>query len=337
MILLFVIANFLNEYISYKAVALLSLFALSIIAMIFDIVPVLIAATLSAFIWNFFFIPPIFTFHISNTEDVLLFALYFAIALLNGILSYKIRLAQKASRDKEEQERSIQLYNTIFNSLSHELRTPIAAIMGSADTFQEHFFTLSDQHKRDLLQQIEIASTRLNNQVENLLKMSRLESGTLQPSLDWCDLNELVNTSIHNQQERASRILFAQNEEMPLVKLDYGLMITVLDNLLINALNYSATDTKVEVSINMEEDTTVINVADNGLGIPKEEIEAVFQKFYRVDRKQTGGNGLGLAIVDGLVKAHNGSIIIQPNSPTGTQFIVRMPLETSYIRNIKYE
>src|SRR3954464_14176208 len=116
---------FVSDLVGYRVVALLLLVTVSFCAIFLDIRPVLTSAALSALIWNFFFIPPRFTFHINNTEDVLMFLMYFLIALVNAALTYKIREIEKRERKKEEKEATLRLYNTILNSLSHELRTPI--------------------------------------------------------------------------------------------------------------------------------------------------------------------------------------------------------------------
>lgn len=331
------LSYYLQDFLSYRAVALVLLFGVSAIAMLFDIMPVCISAIISAFAWNFFFIPPTFTFHITKGEDILLFSLYFVIALLNGILNYKIRIAQRILQEKEEKEKAIQLYNTLFSSLSHELKTPIATIMGSVDMLQNNLAKLSLQQQNELLEQMAFASEKLNNQVENLLHMSRLESGTLQPSFDWFDINELVDDCIRNQQNNSSRIVFSPNEEMPLVKLDYGLLKTAVDNLLINALNYSPDNSIIQVKVSINDELTLLSVADNGIGIPVTQRKSVLEKFYRIQPSIINGNGLGLAIVDAIVKAHQGTIDIFDNTPRGTIVTMQLPLETSYIRNINYE
>ena len=114
----------LSEFIGYRVVAFILLLTVSLLAIIFDILPVLLAATLSALIWNFFFIPPRFTMHVSTSEDMILLIMYFVIALINGVLTYNITQVEKSARLKEERANSVKLYNTILNSLSHELRTP---------------------------------------------------------------------------------------------------------------------------------------------------------------------------------------------------------------------
>jgi two-component system sensor histidine kinase KdpD len=161
----------------------------------------LVAAVLSALIWNFFFIPPIFTFHIGNAEDLLMFLMYFFISLVNAMLTSRIRKQEIKARDQEEKEKTIALYNTVLTSLSHELRTPIATMIGAVDTLKENKDTLSNENKASLLDEIELASQRLNRQVENLLHMSRLESGIIRLHLDWCDINELVWTVLRSFEE----------------------------------------------------------------------------------------------------------------------------------------
>ena len=121
-----------------------------------------------------------------------MFLMYFVIALINAVLTYKIRQVERKIRDEKEKEKTIKLYNTLLNSLSHELRTPISTIIGAIDTIKDNGTKLTESNISDLYTEIEIAGFRLNRQVENLLSMSRLEAGILKPKLDWCDVNELV-------------------------------------------------------------------------------------------------------------------------------------------------
>jgi two-component system sensor histidine kinase KdpD len=167
------------DWIGYKAVALVLLVMVSLLAIRFDIWPVLIASLLSALILNFFFIPPRFTFHIQATEDILMFFMYFLVALVNAVLTNKIKAQEKKTRDKEDKEKTIRLYTTLLNSLSHELKTPIATILGASETLKENNATLSPALQSSLLDEIELAGNRLHRQVENLLNMSHLESEML--------------------------------------------------------------------------------------------------------------------------------------------------------------
>ena len=228
----------LSSLLGYKVVALILLFTVSLLAISLDIVPVLVSAALSAFIWNFFFIPPRFTVHVNSTEDIVFLVMYFVIAMINGVLTYKIRQTEKISRVKEERANSVKLYNTLLNSLSHELRTPIAAIIGAADNLQSNK-DLTSEDKNQLVEEISKASLRLNQQVENLLNISRLESGHIKPKNDWCDLPELVYDVVKRVEEinPGRKIHINIKQDIPLCKLDKGMLDQVMYNLL-NMLRY---------------------------------------------------------------------------------------------------
>lgn len=327
-----------SQFIGYKTVALLLLVTVSIVAMLFDILPVLSAAFLSALIWNFFFIPPIFTFHIESTEDLLMFLMYFFIALVNAVLTLKIRKEETKARDKEEKENTIKLYNTLLNSLSHELRTPISTIIGAVDTLKENKEKISANNQNELLNQIDAASTRLNRQVENLLNMSRLETGMLKLNLDWCDTNELINSVIQKLAVPYKQtILFDPNENLPLFYFDRGLIEEVLQNLLYNAIYYTPENSIIRITASQQSNHCIISVSDNGIGIPENEIKYLFDKFYRLPQTKTGGSGLGLSIVKGFIEAHNGTVKAENNPGGGVTFIVEFPAEASYLNNLKNE
>lgn len=324
--------------IGYRAVALVLLMTVSLLAMLFEILPVLLAAVLSAVIWNFFFIPPLFTFHIDNTEDTLLFLLYFLIALINAVLTFKIRTEENKARDKEEKENTIKLYNTLLNSLSHELRTPISTILGAVDTLKENQDKITPANQTQLLTEIDRASIRLNRQVENLLSMSRLESGMLKPKMDWCDLNELIHSVIQKISATNNHTIeFSPDEKLPLFKLDGGLIEQVIHNLLHNAIQYTPEHTSIQIKAMHQSDLCVITVVDNGQGVPEKDLALVFDKFYRVAHSRSGGSGLGLSIVKGFVEAHKGTVLLRNNPQGGATVTVEIPAETSYINNLKNE
>lgn len=310
----------------------------SILAMLFEFKPVLIASLLSALLWNYFFIPPIFTFHISNTEDLLLFLLYFFIALVNAVLTYKIRQEEMKSRDKEEKVKAIKLYNTVLNSLSHELRTPISTIIGSADALEENRGLLNQDQELELLKQIQLAGVRLNRQVENLLYAGRLENGMIQLHADWHDIHEVINWVIQKSDGMSThQIEFEMNDSLPLVMIDRGLMEQVLQNLLQNAIQYSEVNTIIRFEAAYVSDTLKIRITDQGKGIPDADKEKVFEKFYRVANSKAGGSGLGLAIAKGFAEAHGGKVSIEYSDNLGSCFVVEIPALGTYLINLKNE
>jgi two-component system, OmpR family, sensor histidine kinase KdpD len=315
------------------------LVTLSLLALFFDILPILISALLSALIWNYFFIPPRFTFHVHTAEDFFLLIMYFFIAMVHAVFTYKIRQLQKEARKKEEKASTLKLYNTLLNSLSHELRTPIATIIGASDNLLMNAARLTEENKTNLVTEISIASLRLNQQVENLLNMSRLESGFIQPKKDWCDVNEFIYAAIKRVEDNCDEHIININvkENLPLFKLDSGLMEQVLYNLVNNAVIYTPSSSTITINGDCINNNCVITVEDNGKGFPPGEREKVFEKFYRLKYSKTGGTGLGLSIAKGFVEAHNGIIFLENVASGGAKFTITIPTETSYIKDMKNE
>jgi two-component system, OmpR family, sensor histidine kinase KdpD len=281
-IAIFVLLGLLiQEYVGYRVIALILMLAVSVLAIFLDIVPVLLSAFLSAVLWNFLFIPPRFTLAVGDAEDRLLLVMYFAIALINGVATYKIREMQKEIRRKEARANAVKFYNTLFNSLSHELRTPITTIIGATDNLQAMNGRLKNEDRRELINEISLAGLRLNQQVENLLSMSRLESGFLQVKKDWCDVHDLIYKTLHQLDASLQdfNIAVFVPENFPLFKLDYGLMEHVLFNLISNAVNHTPHDSKITVQANVENDQLVITVADNGPGFPQSELTKYLISF----------------------------------------------------------
>lgn len=329
----------LSAVVGYKVVALLLLVIVSLLAMFLDILPVLLAALLSALLWDFFFIPPHFTLTIGDTEDRIMLLLYFLIAALNGVLTYKIRQIEKEARDKEEKANAVKFYNTLLNSLSHELRTPITTIVGATDNLQSNTANLSDDNKRVLINEIAVAGMRLNQQVENLLNMSRIEAGFIQPKLDWCDVNELIYAAVNRAEKNLKNhvVHVHVQEGLPLFQLDFVWMEQVLFNLINNAAIYTPEKTVISIKADCVNDKLLLTITDNGSGFPQEEINKVFDKFYRLQNSKAGGTGLGLSIVKGFIEAHHGTVRIENAQLGGARFVIEIPAKTSYINNLKNE
>lgn len=315
----------------YRVAALILLLAVSLLAVTFDILPVLLAAALSALIWDFFFIPPRFTIHVDNTEDTILLIMYFIIAMINGVLSYKIRQAEKASQLRDEKANSVKLYNTILNSLSHELRTPIAAIIGATDNLQTNT-NLTEDNKGQLLSEISKASLRLNQQVENLLNISRLESGHIKPKNDWCDVVELIYSVVNRVEENSPKrkISISINQYLPLCRVDKGMLDQIIYNLLNNAVIHTETTCKIEITVNCHADMLEIIIEDNGKGFTNINSKDVFDKFSRTKNPQTSGSGLGLSIVKGFTEALGGSIKLETKKGNGASFHISIPVNTNH-------
>jgi len=458
---------------NYHMVSFILLFAVTIMSVFLGIGPVLVASTLSALAWNYFFIPPYYTFKIEKTEDILIFGLFFIIVLVNGILTTRVRRQEKLARDREKRTNALfqltkelskasgidevirvasarinihfnlnpvfilqdgnnkledigrkphtitlscsekhvaewvynnskeageftpntfavdgtyypltgtrmnpgvisvrqnkpfeneqrsfwdifvtqvsnaiereflgelaqkarllneseRLYRTLFSSISHELRIPVATIMGASDSIINS--TKSKRAQSELCVEIFTASLRLNRLIENLLNISRIESGHISLRPDWCDLNDLINKVTEDLKDELKPFSFRViiEDEMPLVRIDFGLMERVLYNLILNATQHAPPASVILLKTYSSNGQLVIEITDNGPGFPEKELANVFKKFFRGSGSKTGGLGLGLSIVKGFVEAHNGKIIAENNVKGGAKFTILIPTE----------
>lgn len=327
----------LSEWMGYRVAAFILLLTVSLLAIIFDIIPVLVAAALSALSWDFFFIPPRFTLHVDNAEDAFLLVMYFIIAMINAVLTYKIRQVEQVSRIREERANSVKLYNTLLNSLSHELRTPIAAIIAATDNLQSG--NLNNDRREELISEISRASLRLNQQVENLLNISRLESGHIKPREDWCDVVELVHDVVRRVEENNPKrtISISINPDFPLCRTDTGMLDQVIYNLLNNAAIHTDDQCSIWISAACHANTLQFIIEDNGKGFEHMKLDEVLEKFSRKKNVETGGSGLGLSIVKGFTEALGGTVELDKSNEEGTRFIIAIPVKTSHIKIYDHE
>lgn len=317
----------LADWIGYRTVSLILLLTVSVLAMRMSIGPVLTAAVLSAFIWDFFFIPPHFTFIVDNAEDALMLVMYFIIALLNGVLTHEIKNFEKIARQKEDKETTLQLYNTLFNSISHELRTPVATIWAASDNLLNDKQAWREDDRRKMTEEIHFAAERLNRLIDNLLNMSRLESGHIVLRWKWCDVGELLNSAIHRLKEdlQSRRIILTLPEQLPLVRLDFNLMEQVVFNILHNAAMYTPDGTTIHIEAEYDGAYLILHIYDNGPGFEEDDLDHVFDKFFRAKGSKPGGTGLGLSIVRGFVEAHHGVVQVGNRPNGGADFVLKIP------------
>ncbi len=464
--------------IGYQAISFIILFVVSLLPLRLGSGPVLLAAGLGAIVWDYVFIPPVYTFSVGRMEDRLMLALYFIVAIVTGFLSARSRAQERAVRSREERavalytlsrdlsvattqdavvraavenlkrffgadaviflgdadgdmhktphpgstlvpgekehaiaawsywnekkagkgtdslpsaeatyypmsgpryplgvigvrlpdnsiltidqetmldnfinqiasaldrellhevtskaivvQESERLYRTLFNSISHELRTPIATIMGNSETL-----TRVDEVRRnpvfsELIGDMHQSAERLNRLVGNLLNMTRLESGLIRPVMDWCDLRDLISGAVRNlEHELAGRqITITIPPDVPLVRLDFGLVQQALINILHNASEYTPPDSPVVISVISDGKECIIDVADRGPGLPEESLAKVFGKFYRVPGSKAGGTGLGLSIARGFIEAHHGTILAENRPDGGLKVIIHLPVDS---------
>jgi two-component system, OmpR family, sensor histidine kinase KdpD len=466
-----ILCYIVKDLIGYQAVSFALLFLVSVLAIFFGTGPILIAAVLSALIWDVFFIPPQFTLHIDKPLDVLMLIMFFIIALLNGILTSRVRRQELKIRIREERTNALyqltkelnvisgfsevtkvasnyiqkyfkldcfifikndgealeyqsidnsvnnfsendmsianwvfknstkagkntdtlpssdytffplmgnnstigviafkqfkvftfgeeqfweaclsqitgkyeremlreaakrtyiiseseKLYKILFNSLSHELRIPVATILGASDTLLAQEY--AEDTRKKLYNEINTASIRLNRLIENLLNMSRLESGLISPRFDWCDIHDLINRVADSLQNELKPFKFNViiPSNMPMVNIDFGLMEQVLHNLILNATQHAPAGSRIRVKFFFDSGFLTIQVMDRGLGFSETDILLVFNKFYRGKEAKAGGTGLGLSIVKGFVEAHKGTVVVENRQNGGALFTIKLP------------
>lgn len=462
-----------EPYIGYRAVGFLFLLAVVITSLWGSMAAVLFSALLSAFIWNFGFIPPRFTFVIQSADDVILCASYFVVALITGFLTNRIRIREKLIREREEKtnlmnqvlqdisesqnksefiekvcsqisnsflgtatvvlksktgvlqfeklkeshkldqkeeavalwsfqnqksagwstetlnqarslyiplkgisepvgiliyrpERKVNrlkvdqkelllriatqlgisierhflsrrlqeaqrlkdsevLHQTLLNSISHEMRTPLTAIMGATSSIEQK--SAKDSELKMISENLSEASDRLNRVIENLLDMSRLNSGVLGLKLEWHDLSDLVGVVLKKLEKNLKnhKVTIDIDDDLELIEMDFRLFEHALSNLILNSTQYAGDHCEIGIYASQKNKAIELTIEDNGKGISDEHSANLFEKFYRVPGTPAGGTGLGLSIVKGIVELHKGSIRYESNTHKGSRFVIELP------------
>lgn len=224
---------------------------------------------------------------------------------------------------------SEKLYKTLFNSISHELKTPITAIIGAISSLEDETISNSREIRKNLSGEINIAAERLNRLVENLLDMTRLESGQMKLKLDWHEMADLIVNVIKRMKNELLDHLVITNvqENIPLFKFDYGLLEQALINIIHNSIIYTPGKSTIKINIKEEKNICIIEISDNGPGFAEDTLDKLFDKFYRIPGTKTGGTGLGLSIAKGFIEAHSGTISAKNLKEGGAVFTINIPMQ----------
>ena len=319
----------LTPLIGYGAISLIYLLGVLLAGMILSRGPVLLVAALSALCWNFLFIPPLFTFHIEKPEDALTFATYFIIAISVGGLAARLKEREHLAAQVQVAEESERLRKTLLDCVSHELKTPLAAIGAAGQELSRLAGGAKDPELlKQLATEIEAGSRRLNRVVNNLLDMNRLESGVIRPKREWCDVRELLQSAVEIERESINGrdIRWDVPDNMALALLDHTLIEQAVAKLLANAGTHTPSRLPIEIEAEYKGDQLVISVSDRGPGLRTESAERIFEKFVRADDHKTGGLGLGLSIARGFVEAHGGKLLAHDRDGGGARFTITLPV-----------
>jgi two-component system sensor histidine kinase KdpD len=226
--------------------------------------------------------------------------------------------ALEESRAAQISQQSQKLQKALFDSVSHELKTPLAAMSVALQSRRP-----SEHPDRAELQQ---AVQRLTRTVDHLLDATRLESGLLQPVLEWCEPAELVRETVASSGLNDNAVRINIDNGLPAISVDARLIQQALNALLSNATAHGGSNKPIEVNARRDGAMLIISVADRGPGLAPGEENKVFEKFYRGPRTRPGGIGLGLSIARQLVEAHGGQIVAQNREGGGARFSIRLPI-----------
>ncbi len=247
----------------------------------------------------------------------------------NLAIGLERQIFEAKAKDAEILESSERLHQALLSSVSHELRTPLTAIIGNATALKDDK-TAKDQKGRDMIiTDLIDSSERLNRVVENILDMTRISSGALKVREDLFEISDFIDSTV----KRSSNILkrhkidIKQPLEELFIKGDDRLLEHVIINLLANAAAYSPEGSLIQILTEKKDSEVLISVIDEGLGLKEDEIEKIFERFYRASGTPTGGTGLGLSIAKALIEAHKGKIIAQNRGDrSGCIFKISFPL-----------
>lgn len=239
----------------------------------------------------------------------------------------RTRLAEQA-RQAHLLTETEKLQTALLNSISHDLRTPLASITGVLSSLHDDDALLTEAARHEMVSTAWEEARRLNRLVGNLLDMTRLESGALKVVRQPSDVEDLVGTSLAQIPTRLQgRILKVDIPlNLPLISIDFTLMVQVLVNLVDNAIKYTPPDKPITIQATTLEDEVILQVKDRGPGLPEGELEHVFDRFFRVNADGVSGTGLGLSIAKGIVEAHNGRIWAENRQNGGAAFYIALPI-----------
>ncbi|MBI1312035.1 DUF4118 domain-containing protein [bacterium] len=245
-----------------------------------------------------------------------------------GLALERDQLAIDAAEARIQAE-SEQIRSSLLSGVSHDLKTPLAAIAGASSSLLEAP-ALDEQTRRQLLETVAEESARLNRLLENILQMSKLDAGASPPNRQWHVLEEIVGSALHRTSRELQNYSVSVRlpTDLPLLFVDGLLLEQLMVNLLENASRYTPEGTQIAITAAVDGQSLRLTVADNGPGLPSGSHERIFEKFYRASPTADAGrgSGLGLAICRAIARAHGGNVTAANWPGGGAEFIVRLPL-----------
>jgi two-component system sensor histidine kinase KdpD len=336
-----------GTHVNLTTVALAFLLVVLASATFFGRNPALVASFAAMLSFNFLFVPPLFTWHIADPQNLIAWAAFTITAIIAGELSsYARRRAREAERLYEELQTAFQsateaealrqsekLKSALLDAVTHDLRTPLTSIKASVTTLLDsegghRTIELSSEGRGEFLSIINEETDRLNSFIEGIVQLARAEANVGNQGARPANVEEIIGMTL----ERAETVVAVHHvvvnieRELPLVNVEARAIAEALYNLIENAAKYSPPGSTITVTAATTTDVVAISVEDEGKGIPVEMREKVFDKFVRIEGSQTDGLGLGLAIVRGIIEAQNGTIVIGDGQNGGTRVTITVPV-----------
>jgi two-component system, OmpR family, sensor histidine kinase KdpD len=291
--------------------------------------PSLVGSALSVLAYDVFLVPPFYTIKVEDERHLLTFAMMFLVGLVTSHLTQRIRREAELAKSADLRARTEEMRSSLLSAVSHDLRTPLAAITGAASTLRSASDALDSGQRADLVDAICVESERLNRLVRNLLDMTRLESGAVQIQRDWVPLDEVVASALGRLDDQLSgRPVRADiPDALPLVSVDPVLLEQLFVNLLDNVVRHTPPAAAVTITARHDVSTGVVqvDVVDDGPGLPPGDEQRVFQKFFRGRGSAADGAGLGLAICRAIATVHGGTLVAQNRPEGGARFRLELP------------
>ncbi len=280
--------------------------------------PSIAAATVGVVAYDYYFVPPVFTLNVADGRYLFTFAMMFGIGLLVSSLADRARA--EAVRAESE-----TLRGTLLSSVSHDLRTPLAAITGAATTLRDQ--AVDEGTRRELVETICDEAGRMERLVGNLLDMTRLASGAVTARREWIPVDEIVGSALARTEDQLGRHLVRTDVRQgeTLVSVDPVLVEQLLVNVLENAARHTPPGTEVSILASAGPGGLDLEVADRGPGVPPGDEERVFERFHRGGRATGQGAGLGLAIARAIAEVHGGTLRVSGRPGGGASFRLLLP------------
>jgi two-component system sensor histidine kinase KdpD len=311
-------------------IAMVYLLAVVIVALRYSRGPAIVTSMLCVAVLDFLFVPPQGTFTVDDAQYLLTFAIMLAVGLIIATLTESLRRQAKAQARLEMRAETERMRSALLASISHDLRTPLAVMSGASSSLAERGERLSPAERQGLAQSVFEQAREMSEQVSKVLQMTRLESDRLELERDWGSLGEIAGSVLRGLADRLAthRVIVELPEDLPLVRVDAGLIEQVLANLLENAALHTPPGTVVRLRAKLEGGEVVVSVEDFGPGLPEADVERLFDKFqHGVSEGSKGGVGLGLSIARAIVRLHGGRAWGEQLPGGGIAFRFALPLE----------